>query len=137
MRLKIYITFRESESLFSWNAINWYVWLFSAFSQRPNTAENLKCYHCDPSDLKINGAGVRMPCLQDENDLGELKHCALENQLCMKGEMRKNELILEPFSWRSSNDFEFRTLFLTIKIYHLNRIWGKYSRRQKVSISCR
>ena len=32
-----------------------------------------------------------MPCLQDEDDLGELKHCALEHQLCMKGEMRKNE----------------------------------------------
>jgi len=60
-----------------------------ALSQRPNTAENLKCYHCDPSDLKINGnAGIRMPCLQDEDDLGELKHCALENQLCMKGEMQ-------------------------------------------------
>jgi len=29
-----------------------------------------------------------MPCLQDENDLGELKSCALENQLCMKGEMQ-------------------------------------------------
>ena len=52
----------------------------------------MKCYHCDPSDLKINGnAGIRMPCLQDEDDLGELKHCALENQLCMKGEMRKDE----------------------------------------------
>ena len=78
----------------------------SALAQRPNTAENLKCYHCDPSDLKISGnAGVRMTCLQDEDDLGEIKHCALADQLCMKGEMGKNQLIplqLSPTSFKHS-----------------------------------
>ena len=66
----------------------------SALAQRPNTAENLQCYHCDPSDLKISGnAGVRMTCLQDENDLGEIRNCALADQLCMKGEMGKYKMI--------------------------------------------
>ena len=46
-----------------------------------------------------------MNCLQDEDDLGEIKHCALADQLCMKGEMGKNLLIplqLSPTSFKHS-----------------------------------
>jgi len=58
-----------------------------ALSQRQNTAEHLQCYHCDPADLKTNGAGIRMECLQNKDMLGELRHCPLADQLCVKGEM--------------------------------------------------
>ena len=34
-----------------------------------------------------------MTCLQDENDLGEIRNCALADQLCMKGEMGKYKMI--------------------------------------------
>ena len=55
-------------------------------SQRRKDNENLKCYHCDPFD---GNDEVRMKCLQDQDELGELKKCPLFEQLCARGKIGK------------------------------------------------
>ena len=58
--------------------------------QTTKNKENLKCYHCDPME---GNTGIKLKCLQDEDELGELKQCPLSEQLCARGKIGKHWLI--------------------------------------------
>jgi len=53
----------------------------------------LECYHCDPADLQVRDPSktglhaTRMACLTDDDDLGELRECNLNNGLCVSGKI--------------------------------------------------
>jgi len=61
-----------------------FVVLCEVTPQTTKNKENLKCYHCDPTE---GNTGIKLKCLQDDDELGELKQCPLSEQLCARGKI--------------------------------------------------